>query len=297
MHQNQNSEWAAFNLASTIDAGAAKKSISMGLVQIMGFNNRAIGYASPDAMFAAFAADEKFQLLGFFNFVKNDQRQINALRNRDFAGFARIYNGPGQPDFYGGLIKGVVDGFGDAGVTVRDHMPKTTQPSYTLLAHQVTDGASEPLPFDELMRRVQQIRPIDTKNPKGTLRNAIGQSRLIVNTGDGRYGWMLRLINESIMRLTLTANDFNGTTIELGDDTREFLWPTFFEIQSRCDRSPIALQLPAGTLCAMGLVHLHDSQWGMTGPPEFWQWFKTLQAAPGDHLLLRPSMASISFTP
>jgi hypothetical protein len=112
VHQNQNSEWAAFNFASTIEAGAAKKSISMGLVQIMGFNNRAIGYASPDAMFAAFAADEKYQLLGFFNFVKNDQRQINALRNRDFAGFARIYNGPGQPDFYGGLIKGVVDGFG-----------------------------------------------------------------------------------------------------------------------------------------------------------------------------------------
>jgi hypothetical protein len=112
VHQNQNSEWAAFNLASTIDAVAAKKSISMGLTQILGSNYRAIGYASPDAMFAAFAADEKFQLLGFFNFVKNDQRQINALQNRDFVGFARIYNGPGQPDFYGGLIKGVVDGFG-----------------------------------------------------------------------------------------------------------------------------------------------------------------------------------------
>jgi hypothetical protein len=111
VHQNQNSEWAAFNLASTIDATAAKKSISMGLTQILGSNHRAIGYASPDAMFAAFAADEKFQLLGFFNFVKNDQRQITALRNRDFVGFARIYNGPGQPDFYGGLIKGVVDGF------------------------------------------------------------------------------------------------------------------------------------------------------------------------------------------
>jgi hypothetical protein len=112
VHQNQNSEWAAFNLASTIDATAAKKSISMGLTQIMGFNNRTIGYASPDAMFAAFASNEKFQLLGFFNFVKSDQRQIDALRNRDFVGFARIYNGPGQPDFYGGLIKGVVDGFG-----------------------------------------------------------------------------------------------------------------------------------------------------------------------------------------
>ncbi len=112
VHQNQNSEWAAFNLASTINAVAAKKSISMGLTQILGANYGAIGYASPDAMFAAFAADEKFQLLGFFNFVKNDQRQITALQNRDYVGFARIYNGPGQPDFYGGLIKGVVDGFG-----------------------------------------------------------------------------------------------------------------------------------------------------------------------------------------
>jgi hypothetical protein len=112
VHQNQNSEWAAFNLASTIDAVAAKKSISMGLTQILGSNHRAIGYASPDAMFAAFAADEKFQLLGFFNFVKNDQRQIAALRNRDYVGFARIYNGPGQPEFYGGLIRGVADGIG-----------------------------------------------------------------------------------------------------------------------------------------------------------------------------------------
>lgn len=112
VHQNQSSEWATFNLASTIDATAAKKSISMGLTQILGSNFGAIGYASPDAMFAAFATNEKFQLLGFFNFVKNDQRQITALRNRDYVGFARIYNGPGQPDVYGGLIKGVVDGFG-----------------------------------------------------------------------------------------------------------------------------------------------------------------------------------------
>jgi hypothetical protein len=73
-------------------------------------------YVTPQAgssgMFAAFAADETFQLLGFFNFVRNDQRQIAALQNRDYAGFARIYNGTGQPDFYGGLIDGVMDGFG-----------------------------------------------------------------------------------------------------------------------------------------------------------------------------------------
>ena len=111
VHTNQASEWAAWAHARTLDEHAAKMSISMGLVQILGSNYRAIGYESVDAMFDAFSADERFQLLGFFNFVKNDQRQINALRANDFLAFARIYNGPGQPDYYGGLIKGVSAGF------------------------------------------------------------------------------------------------------------------------------------------------------------------------------------------
>ncbi|GEM_PF-699296 len=166
-------------------------------------------------------------------------------------------------------------------------MPKTNQPSYTALAHQVVEAAPEPLPFDEIMRRVQQLRSIETKNPANTLRSAISQSRLIVNTGDGRYGWLLRLINGSIMRLTLTPTDLDGKAIELGEDMRALLWPTFFEIQSRCDRSPIALQLPDRTTVSMELVRLQGPYRGMAGPAEFWQWFKTLQAAPNDQLLLR----------
>ena len=111
VHANQASEWAALTQARTLDDQVAKKSISMGLVQILGSNHRAIGYDTVDAMFDAFSADERFQLLGFFNFVKNDQRQVKALQANDFTAFARIYNGPGQPDYYGGLIKGVFDGF------------------------------------------------------------------------------------------------------------------------------------------------------------------------------------------
>ena len=111
VHVNQAGEWAAFAQAQALADQAARKSISMGLVQILGSNHRAIGYDTVDAMFEAFSADERYQLLGFFNFVKNDQRQVNALRAGDFTAFARIYNGPGQPQFYGDLIKGVFDGF------------------------------------------------------------------------------------------------------------------------------------------------------------------------------------------
>jgi hypothetical protein len=148
-------------------------------------------------------------------------------------------------------------------------------------------GGTEPLPFDEIMRRVQQLRPIDTKNPASTIRGAIGQSRLIVNTGDGRFGWLLRLINGSSMRLTLAPADFDGKTLRLGEDTLLLLWPAFFEIQSRRDISPITLQLPDRGTVTLALVHLQGSQWGMAGPAEFWQWFTALHAAPADHLLLR----------
>ncbi|HZY40844.1 MAG TPA: N-acetylmuramidase domain-containing protein [Anaerolineae bacterium] len=111
VHTHQASEWVALTQARTLNDHAARLSISMGLVQILGSNHRAIGYDTVDAMFDAFSADERFQLLGFFNFVKNDQRQVKALQQQDFVAFARIYNGPGQPDYYGGLIKGVFEGF------------------------------------------------------------------------------------------------------------------------------------------------------------------------------------------
>lgn len=111
VHANQSSEWAALGLAQTLNDHAARMSISMGLVQILGSNARTIGYASTEAMFEAFSVDERFQLLGFFNFVKNNETRLAALQQQDFVAFARSYNGPGQPDYYGGLIKGVFDGY------------------------------------------------------------------------------------------------------------------------------------------------------------------------------------------
>ncbi len=82
--------------------------------------------------------------------------------------------------------------------------------SYTELTHRVVRESREPLPLDEITRRVSAIEPITTKNPKGTIRNAISQSRLIVNTGDGRYGWKYRVIKGSVLRLTLSELDCQG---------------------------------------------------------------------------------------
>ena len=60
--------------------------------------------------------------------------------------------------------------------------------SYTQITHDVVFALEAPLPFAEIMAKVDQIRPITTKNPKSTIRNAISQSQMLVSTGDGRYG-------------------------------------------------------------------------------------------------------------
>jgi hypothetical protein len=39
--------------------------------------------------------------------------------------------------------------------------------------------SAEPLPFAEILYRVNEQTPITTRNPKSTIRNAVGQSRLV----------------------------------------------------------------------------------------------------------------------
>ncbi len=69
VHAGQASEWDAFTIASSLNANAARQSISMGLAQIMGFNFKTVGYDSVEAMFDAYAADERWQLLGLFSYI------------------------------------------------------------------------------------------------------------------------------------------------------------------------------------------------------------------------------------
>jgi len=163
-------------------------------------------------------------------------------------------------------------------------MPET-KPSYTDLVHQVVREATEPLPFAEIMQRVNALVPITTKDPKSTIRNAISQSRLIINTGDGRYGWKYRVINGSTLRLPLSESDLVQRQLTYTEELRDALWPAFFESQKRADRSPIRLQLPNGAVVELTLEHFVKTQWGTRGSPEVWDWLKSLKARPGDDLI------------
>ena len=103
-HKSQDGEWEVFEIARQLDERAAMFAISMGAPQIMGFNHATVGYATVQAMFDDFANDARSQLTSFFRFMEVN-RLVQTVRDRDFVTFARAYNGPGQAEVYGGLIR------------------------------------------------------------------------------------------------------------------------------------------------------------------------------------------------
>ena len=113
-HLGQTAEWEAFSLARALHEPAAMQSISMGAPQIMGFNHAAIGYDSAKEMFDRFAADERYHILGLFDFVKgggSTSRMLEALRREEYEQFATHYNGNGQAAVYGARIRAAAAAF------------------------------------------------------------------------------------------------------------------------------------------------------------------------------------------
>lgn len=73
----------------------ALKSASWGLFQIMGFNHELAGYPDVHAFVNAMAVSEGAQLDAFVSFVLAQPAMADHLRERQWAEFARRYNGPG----------------------------------------------------------------------------------------------------------------------------------------------------------------------------------------------------------
>jgi hypothetical protein len=161
------------------------------------------------------------------------------------------------------------------------------KPSNADLVVQVVRESPEPLPFAEILERVNALAPITTRDPKSTIRNAVSQSRLVVATGDGRYGWKYRLINGAVIRLPLSEADLAQHWVTYSDEVRDALWPAFFESQKRSDREPVALELPDSRSLVWTLGSRGNGVWGTGGSPEFWDWLKDGGARPGDELIFR----------
>ena len=85
---------AKLQRAMLIDRNAALKSCSWGLFQIMGFNHLMAGYGTVQAMVEDYGKGEPQQINSFSTFIiKNDYAKY--LIRKDWATFARLYNGAG----------------------------------------------------------------------------------------------------------------------------------------------------------------------------------------------------------
>lgn len=85
---------ARFEQAFKLDPAAAMKSASWGEFQIMGFNHKMVGYDSVGKFVDAMRSSAGSQLDAFVSFIESAGLK-GKLQNKDWAGFARGYNGPG----------------------------------------------------------------------------------------------------------------------------------------------------------------------------------------------------------
>lgn len=83
--------------ASAINRDAALASASWGRFQIMGFNHKACGYSTLQGFVNAMYKSEDDHLKAFCGYLKATNLD-DALRRKDWAAFARGYNGPGYKE-------------------------------------------------------------------------------------------------------------------------------------------------------------------------------------------------------
>lgn len=89
-------EWKRLDRAATLDPAAAMQSASWGAFQIMGFNYPLCGFDSVGAFVERQSSGADGQLETFASFIaRPGSPLLQPLRRKDWARFARLYNGPG----------------------------------------------------------------------------------------------------------------------------------------------------------------------------------------------------------
>lgn len=84
--------------ASALNESTALESASWGMFQIMGFHWQNLGYSSVQEYVHDMSHSEGRQLDALVRFIIADPALHTALRDRKWAAFARIYNGPAYKD-------------------------------------------------------------------------------------------------------------------------------------------------------------------------------------------------------
>jgi hypothetical protein len=91
--ERQAQEWIAFNDAFAKNANAAMESTSVGMMQVMGFHFKLLGFKTVGAMWDYAKESEANQLRLGFRFIKSNKKMFDALIAGDWKTVAYYYNG------------------------------------------------------------------------------------------------------------------------------------------------------------------------------------------------------------
>ncbi|MBI3977703.1 MAG: hypothetical protein HY331_05910 [Chloroflexi bacterium] len=166
-------------------------------------------------------------------------------------------------------------------------MVSGNEPSYADLVYEVMQAAGRPLTFREIFDEVNRRRPVTTRNPKGTIRGALGQGRQLISLGDGRYGYLPDLVQGSLLRIPLTEQELADHRLICPAEVREALWPGFFEVEKRRAERPVQVSLPDGDEVVLSVEFFGEGMWGSSMPDRLLRYLMENRASPGDSLLVR----------
>jgi hypothetical protein len=102
--RTQDGRWAQLREAYALDEQNAIASASYGLFQIMGFNHNVCGFSDPKSFVSDMCRSQAQQLKAFALFVRGNNLADELVR-KDWEGFAAGYNGQGQVERYGRLMR------------------------------------------------------------------------------------------------------------------------------------------------------------------------------------------------
>lgn len=88
-------EYDRLAIAMQFDEEIALASTSWGLMQVMGFNYERAGYDDVFTMVHDMQESERLQMAAGVNFIRTDANLLLAVRQRNYAAIARLYNGSG----------------------------------------------------------------------------------------------------------------------------------------------------------------------------------------------------------
>jgi hypothetical protein len=91
--ERQSAEWLAFNDAFAENANAAMESTSIGMMQVMGFHWKELGFKSVGEMWDYAKESEVNQIDLAIRFIKNTPKLDKALKVEDWPTVAYYYNG------------------------------------------------------------------------------------------------------------------------------------------------------------------------------------------------------------